>query len=169
MFGIVSSVSRGHMALAYLFAMTAMVLTAISYGRMATAFPVAGSAYTYVRKTLHPFAGFLVGWTMLLNYVLMPLMSVIYMSLTVGRFLPEVPYGVWLALFAASITAINLFGLKVTNRANFVMTAIMSASVIWFFVAAVRALHSGVGAGVLLTVNPFYNAPEFSFSAVMVT
>jgi amino acid permease len=104
---------------------------------------------------------------MLLDYVLMPLMSVIYMSLTVGRFLPEVPYGVWLALFAASITAINLFGLKVTNRANFVMTAIMSASVIWFFVAAVRALHSGVGAGVLLTVNPFYNAPEFSFSAVI--
>jgi putrescine importer len=167
MFGIVSSVSRGHMALAYLFAMAAMVLTAISYGRMATAFPAAGSAYTYVRRTLHPFAGFLVGWTMLLDYVLMPLMSVIYMSLTVGRFLPEVPYGFWLVLFAASITAINLFGLKVTNRANFVMTAIMSASVIWFVVAAVHALDSGVGAGVLLTVKPFYNAPEFSFSAVM--
>lgn len=167
MFGIVSSVSRGHMALAYLFAMAAMALTAISYGRMAAAFPAAGSAYTYVRRTLHPFAGFLVGWTMLLDYVLMPLMSVIYMSLTVGRFLPEVPYGVWLVVFAAAITVINLFGLKVTNRANFVMTAIMSASVIWFVVAAVRAVHSGAGAGVLLTLKPFYNAQEFSFSAVM--
>jgi putrescine importer len=31
MFGILSSVSRGHMALAYLFALTAMVLTAISH------------------------------------------------------------------------------------------------------------------------------------------
>jgi amino acid transporter len=87
MFGIVSSISRGHMALAYLFAMTAMVLTAIGYGRMASAYPSAGSAYTYARKTLHPMAGFVVGWTMLLDYVLMPLMSVIYMALTAERFL----------------------------------------------------------------------------------
>lgn len=167
MFGIVSSISKGHMALAYLFAMAAMALTAISYGRMASAFPVAGSAYSYVRKTLHPFAGFLVGWTMLLDYVLMPLMSVIYMALTVGRFLPSVPYGIWLVLFAVAITIVNLFGLKVTNRANSVMTAIMSVSVVWFVVAALRALHLGVGEGVILSTKPFYNPAEFSFSPVM--
>jgi len=45
------------MALAYLFAMTAMVLTAIGYGRMAAPI-LCGSAYTYARKTLHPMAGF---------------------------------------------------------------------------------------------------------------
>ena len=34
--------------------MFAMVLTAVSYGRMANAYPTAGSACTYVGKTLHP-------------------------------------------------------------------------------------------------------------------
>ncbi len=167
MFGIVSSVSKGHMALAYLFAMTAMVLTAISYGRMASAYPAAGSAYTYARKTLHPLAGFLVGWTMLLDYVLMPLMSVIYMALTAGRFIPAVPRGAWLALFAAAITVINLFGLKVTNRANLIMTMIMGVSVIWFAAAALEAVHSGIGTGSLLSLKPFYNPPAFSFPTVM--
>jgi amino acid transporter len=167
MFGIVSSVSRGHMALAYLIAMAAMILTAISYGRMASAFPAAGSAYTYVRSTMHPVAGLLVGWVLLLDYVLMPLMSVIYMALTAGRFLPEVPHAVWLVLFTAAITAVNLFGLKVTNRANFIMTAIMSLSVIWFIGAAVRALLSGTGEGALVSLKPFYNPAQFSFRSVM--
>jgi amino acid transporter len=167
MFGIVSSISRGHMALAYLFAMTAMVLTAIGYGRMASAYPSAGSAYTYARRTLHPMAGFVVGWTMLLDYVLMPLMSVIYMALTAERFFPAVPHGAWLVLFAVGITITNLFGLKVTNRANFVMTVIMTVSVVWFVAAAAKALSSGIGAGTLLSLKPFYNPPAFSFPAVM--
>lgn len=167
MFGIVASVSKGHMALAYLFAMAAMTLTAISYGRMANAFPAAGSAYTYVRQTTHPLAGFIVGWTMLLDYVLMPLLSVIYMALTAARFLPEVPHGVWLVLFALAVTVMNLFGLKVTNRANFVMTAIMGATVVYFVAAAVRALAGGVGEAVLVSAKPFYNSSRFSFSSVM--
>lgn len=167
MFGIVSSVSKGHMALCYLLGMAAMTLTAASYGRMASAFPVAGSAYSYVRRTMHPLAGFLVGWTMLLDYLLIPLMSVIYLALTVGRLLPQVPYAFWLILFAASITAMNLFGLKVTNRANFIMTSIMSASVVWFGAAALRALLGGIGAGTIISPAPFYHPPAFSLAAVM--
>ncbi|MCX6624531.1 MAG: Putrescine importer PuuP, partial [Acidobacteria bacterium] len=75
MFGIVSSISRGHMATSYLIALVAMLLTAFSYGRMAAVFPAAGSAYSYARHTLSPFVGFVAGWTMLLDYLLMPLMS----------------------------------------------------------------------------------------------
>lgn len=167
MFGIVSSISKGHMALAYLFAMAAMALTAISYGRMASAFPVAGSAYTYVRRTLHPLAGFLVGWTMLLDYVLMPLISVIYMALTAGRFVTGVSYEIWLVFFSVAVTVINLFGLRVTNRVNLVLMGIMSLSVIWFVLAAASALHAGVGEGVLLSAKPFYNPTSFSFDSVM--
>ena len=166
-FGIVSSVSKGHMALCYLIAMCAMVLTAISYGRMATAYPVAGSAYSYSRRALHPVAGFFAGWTLLLDYVLIPLMSVIYISLTLGRLMPQVPYAVWLVLTALVITGANLFGLKITNLANFVMTAIMTAAVVWFVAAAVRALLGGTGAGVLLSAKPFYDPHFFSATAVM--
>jgi putrescine importer len=167
MFGIVSSVSRGHMALAYLIAMMAMLLTAHSYGRMAAVYPAAGSAYTYAQRTLHPFAGFVAGWTMLLDYVLMPLMSVIYLALTAARFFPSIPQGVWLIAFAVAITVTNLFGLEVTNRANFIMTGIMAAVVVGFVFAAVRALKAGTGAGVLLSTEPFYNPLTFSGASVM--
>ncbi len=167
MFGIVSSMSRGHMALAYALAMVCMSLTAYSYGKMATVFPTAGSAYTYAQQTLHPLAGFLAGWVMLLDYVLIPLMSVIYLSLTAQRFFPSVPPPVWLILFSTAITVMNLFGLKVANRANFGMTAVMLGVVVWFVAAAVHALHSGVGAGVLLSTRPFYDPATFSLAHVM--
>ena len=166
-FGIVSSVSKGHMALCYVIALMAMVLTAISYGRMTAAFPVAGSAYSYTRRALHPVVGFFAGWTMLLDYVLIPLLSVIYISLTLGRLVPQVPYGVWLVLVAIIITGSNLFGLKITNLANFAMTAIMLASVVWFVAAALGALLRDTGAGVLLSAKPFYDPAHFSFGAVM--
>src|SRR5437867_2093286 len=166
-FGIVSRVSRGHMALAYLIAMAAMLLTAISYGRMAQAFPVAGSAYSYARWTLHPMVGFMAGWLMLLDYSLIPLMSVIYGALTASRFIPQVAFSVWLVLFGSAITLMNWFGLKVTNRANFVMTAIMGSVVAYFVAAAIVALRPGTGEGVLFSTKPFYNPDQFSVRAVM--
>jgi len=47
MFGIATVKSHGHLALVYLIAMLAMSVTAISYGRMAAAYPEAGSTYVY--------------------------------------------------------------------------------------------------------------------------
>ncbi len=166
-FGIVSSVSRGHMALAYIFALSAMVLTAFSYGRMSAAFPAAGSAYTFTRRSLHPILGFVTGWTMLLDYLLIPMLSVIYISLTAARLVPEIPYGAWIVLVAFTITAANLFGLQITNRANLVMIVIMSISVIWFIAAAVRILSGDPSSGSQFTWKPFYNPETFSLSAVM--
>ena len=50
-----------------------MLFTALSYGRMAKHFPVAGSAYSYVRKALEPRLGFVAGWAVLLDYLFLPL------------------------------------------------------------------------------------------------
>ena len=48
LFGLVSQISKGHMVTTLLLSMVAMLLTAVSYGRMASLYPSAGSAYTYV-------------------------------------------------------------------------------------------------------------------------
>ncbi len=61
-FGALASVSAGTTAMAYFIAAAAIFLTAVSYGIMARVYPVAGSAYTYARKSLNSCAGFLVGW-----------------------------------------------------------------------------------------------------------
>src|SRR5690349_22793909 len=91
-YGIVQQVSQGHAALAYLVAMVAMLFTAASYGKMSGAFPAAGSTYTYAQRALSQHVGFLAGWAMILDYFLIPLLSVIYASLTAERLLPRVPY-----------------------------------------------------------------------------
>jgi len=167
MFGIGTVKSQGHLPLVYGIALVAMSLTAISYGRMAVAFPDAGSTYAYASKALHPHAGYFAGWVMILDYILIPLLSVIFLGLTANKLVPQIPYTVWVILAAVTITTINLRGIKVTARANTLLNAIMIGSLVWFVTMALRALLAGMGEGTLLSYRPFYNPAEFSFGAIM--
>ncbi len=45
-FGVVDQKAQGHVVTTILAGMVAMLLTAVSYGRMARVYPSAGSAYT---------------------------------------------------------------------------------------------------------------------------
>lgn len=110
--GLTSVRARGHTVDTVLFAMVAMALTAISYGRMALIYPAAGSAYTYVGRGLNPHLGFLAGWAMLLDYLLNPLFCVVYCSLIVLRVLPHVPYVLISACFAGGMTFLNVRGIR---------------------------------------------------------
>ena len=84
LFGVATRMSHGHMATSVLIAMVAMMITAVSYGRMAALYPSAGSAYTYVGRGLNPHLGFLAGWAMLMDYLIIPIVNVIYGALTPG-------------------------------------------------------------------------------------
>ena len=57
-FGVLSDRGRGHVVTTILIAMMAMLFTAISYGRMARAYPSAGSAFTYVGQEINPALGY---------------------------------------------------------------------------------------------------------------
>ena len=71
-FGVVFNASKGMVPLTYVIGLLAMVFTALSYREMSESFPVAGSVYAYVGRGLHPAAGFLAGWAILLDYLLIP-------------------------------------------------------------------------------------------------
>jgi amino acid transporter len=166
-FGIVQQQSNGHAALSYLAAMVAMLFTALSYGRMAAAFPAAGSTYTYAQRGLHGHVGFLAGWSMVLDYVLVPLLSAVYVSITAARLVPAVPYWVWALVFAAGITCVNVRGIQVTARASHLMTAIMMASTVLFIALAIRyvAVHFGVAG--LLAPQAIFNPDTFALRPLM--
>lgn len=72
-YGVAQELSRGHLILTLVLAGVAMMLTAFSYGRMATIHPSAGSAYAYVGHGLNPSLGFIAGWTMTLDYIVLPI------------------------------------------------------------------------------------------------
>src|SRR5215475_4262875 len=123
-FGVGAVQSRGHFALVYLIAMVAVSFTAISYGKMAAASPEAGSTYAYASKAIHPVAGYLAGWVMILDYLLMPMLCVIIAAVTSHKLIPAVPYLVWVLATAGTITWINLCGIEMTSRATMIFNAI---------------------------------------------
>lgn len=166
-FGVIQQQSQGHAALSYLVAMIAMLFTAISYGRMAGAFPSAGSTYAYARNTFGSRIGFLAGWSMILDYFLIPLLSVIYASITLARLWPAVPYAVWVALFTAFITIINLRGIRMTARANVVLFAIMLTCSLWFLVAAATELISSGAFALGWLSEAWIHKANFSFPSLL--
>ena len=86
-FGLADVQSRGHVVVTILAAMAAMVLTAVSYGRLASIYPSAGSPGLHLRKPT-AFTLFLdswPGWAMLLDYIVIPVFCVLYGTLSLQR------------------------------------------------------------------------------------
>jgi putrescine importer len=165
-YGLVTRMSGGHAVTAILFAMVAMTLTAVSYGRMATVYPTSGSAYTYVSRGLNAHFGFLAGWVMLLDYFIIPVVNVIYVSLTMHRVVPTIPNVVWAAIVAVFITLLNLRGIGYTKNANNILMAVMSLIIAVFFVLGVRYLLNATGVSGLWTFEPIYNPRTFRWDTV---
>ena len=165
-FGLADVRSRGHVVVTILAAMAAMVLTAVSYGRLASIYPSAGSAYTYVSRGINPLLGFVAGWAMLLDYLVIPLFCVLYGTLSLQRALPWVPLSVGAAFFAGSITLLNLHGIKVTARTNELLLVFMFLVLGGFIIMAVHYIWVHNGPSGLLSVKPFYNPQTFSVRSI---
>ena len=144
-FGLALVKSRGHAVDTILIAMVAMLLTAVSYGRMAAVYPSAGSAYAYVGRGLNAHLGFLAGWAMLLDYLVIPTICAIFAALTIQRAVTGVPYVVWVGIFAGTITFLNLWGIRATARTNQILVTIMGTVLVAFIVLATRYLIHAAG------------------------
>ncbi len=167
LFGIAQKLSNGYFVTTILIAMLAMMITAFSYGRMATLYPSAGSAYTYVGRGLNPYLGFLAGWAMFLDYLLLPLINIVWIATVLhARYLPPVPYALTAALVAGAMTGMNLRGIKTSARANKVMLAIMFAVIGAFIVLALRYLVHSQGWHGIFSIEPFYDPKTFDFATI---
>lgn len=165
-YGVVNNVAGGHVVATILIAMVAMLFTAISYGRMARVYPSAGSAYTYVGKELHPMLGYIVGWSMLLDYLLNPIICAIWCSAAAQNILQTVPFATWAVSFVVLFTVLNLRGVKTSSRVNAllalgmsIVVAVFLAKAIYFIALVIRP----IGGQWLL---PFYDPMTFTPSGV---
>ncbi len=166
-YGVMSQRAHGHAVTTVLIAMIAMLFTAISYGRMARAYPSAGSAFTYVGSEIHAGLGYVTGWSMAMDYMLNPIVCTILCSKFALNFLPEVPYPALVILFIALFTALNLFGIRTSARINETLAAGMGVVILIFLAAAVRYVLKTPHHGVEFFTRPFYDPHTFSFPAVM--
>jgi putrescine importer len=133
-YGLIQSRSAGNALPTIIFALFAILFTAFSYGRMTTMFPMAGSAYTYVARGVNVHLGFVVGWAMFLDYMIVPLISIIIPALALQRLLPWLPFPLLTLVVAIGMSALNLGGVKATNRVNtFVLITTGTVLIIFSF------------------------------------
>jgi putrescine importer len=166
-FGVLSDRGHGHVVTTILIAMVAMLFTAISYGRMARAYPSAGSAFTYVGQEINPALGYVTGWSMVMDYMLNPMICTIWCSQQAHVFAPAIPYGAWAVFFAGIFTFLNVQGVKTSARVNTGLAAGMGVVVAIFFIAAARYIFGGPHDGAAFFSHPFYNPQLFNGEAVL--
>jgi amino acid transporter len=166
-FGVLSGRSGGHVVTTILLAMVAMTFTAVSYGRMAQAYPSAGSAFTYVGKEINPALGYVTGWGMVMDYMLNPIIMIIWCSKAAMNFAPGVPYSVWAVFFFFLFTALNLCAVKNSARINLALATVMSVVIAIFFVAAARYIFRNPHDAVGFFTRPFYDPASFKVGPVL--
>jgi putrescine importer len=164
-YGVISNKAHGHVVTAILIAMVAMLFTAISYGRMARIYPSAGSAYTYVGQEMHSALGYVVGWGMVMDYLINPLICTAFCAQAAMNILPGLSYYVWILFFAAFFSWTNLRGIKTSARMNEALCAGMVVVVALFLGCVIRSVW-GVHHDPGFFTHPFYEPSSFQPSSI---
>ncbi|MEV4545226.1 APC family permease [Micromonospora echinaurantiaca] len=162
-FGSVYAGSGGMVALAYAIGVVALVFTAFSYAQMVKAFPMSGSVYNYAGRGISPPVGFLAGWVILLDYVLVPGLLYLVASVAMHASVPAVPVWVWLLGFVAVNTVVNSVGIRMTAVVTRVM--LVGELIVLAIFLAVAGWALAVGKG-RLSWDAFYNPDTFTWSLV---
>lgn len=142
-YGIITELTGGRVAFAYVFTLAAMLFTALSYGQMTRAYPVSGSAYTYTSKSFGPHAGFLAGWALMLDYVLLPMVNYAVIGVFVNAQWPIIPVWLTFVVALALVTLLNIVGITTIDKANTIVIAIQTVFVLVFIALAFKTFLGG--------------------------
>lgn len=156
-FGMVARDTNNVVPSAYLVALIVMMFTAVSYGKMAGAIPSAGSAYTYVRESVHPNVGFMVGWTSLIDYVLLPMVNCLIIRSYLEALFPAVPGWIWVVVYCAAVTTIIYLTMRGTSNINMLLLVFSIVVMVVFVVLVIAQLLEGQGQGAVASVQPFFH------------
>jgi amino acid transporter len=158
---VVYNAASGMVPLVYLIGLIAMIFTALSYAQMSKAFPIAGSVYSYVGRGLHPVLGFFAGWTILLDYLLVPTLLYVFAAESMAGIFPGFPKPLWIIVFLVINTGVNYVGISFTAVVNRLFLAAELIFVVIFVIMAVVAISHGVG-GAHFSTTPLFNADLFT-------
>lgn len=161
-YGLVSNMTHGMLSLTYAVATVAMILTALSYSEMVKAYPVAGSVYTYVQRSINPHLGFLAGWAILMDYLLLPMINYLLASIFLAPVFPGVPAWIWIVVYIVIVTIVNYFGIQLTAWVNNGLIIIQAVFVLAFLLFVIKWLTTGNGAATFFDMNAFVNNKELS-------
>ena len=162
----VAAVSHGMPAIAYLIAMVAMLFTALSFGMMVPLFPSSGSIYIYASHEMSTGVGFVVGWLMILQYLITPAIMLLMAANALHQYLPGVPVWVWCVVFLALITGIAMRGMGATVLVDkLALTAELIVLALFFVFGAIYVVRHPETAH--FSGTAFFNPSKFDMGAMM--
>ena len=154
-FGSIQLNSHGMTPLVYIIGFVAIMFTAMSYMRMSGRFPIAGSVYSYVQRGINPHVGFIAGWLILLDYILVPSLLIVMVMNWGTALIPNSPAWLWAVVFIAFNTFVNIRGIQMSRGVDWVIFIIEALAVIAFIALGCNFVLGGGGAGSFV-LDPIY-------------
>lgn len=161
-YGIVTNMTHGMVSLTYVVTTLCMSFTAFSYVRMTKAYPVAGSVYTYVHKSINPYLGFLSGWVILIGYMFLPMLNYLVSAIFLSAAIPQIPVWVWVVAFVIVVTIVNHFGIQLTDIFNRAIVWIQIIFLVALMIIIIKFIAGGGGVGTLIDAPSFINMSEMN-------
>lgn len=165
--GLLAGMTHGMLTLSYLVSTAVIMFTACSYAKMVSIYPVSGSVYSYVRRAINPYIGFITGWTMLLDYILLPMVCFLYLGLYLNNYCPVIPVWAWIVICVVIVGIINILGIEPTVTVNRWTVILQAGFALWFVVVVARLIMKGGGAGTFFYGKALYNPMEFQMDSFL--
>ncbi|MGA7203901.1 MAG: APC family permease [Specibacter sp.] len=164
-FGTLDAKSSGAVGTVYVIATLVMAFTAVSYMRMSREIPRAGAVFAYAGKGIGPRAGYISGWMILLDYLLIPSVAYMFTGIALNSLFPAVPIWVFVAVAVVGTTALNLAGVQLASK---VITGVVLLEVaVLLVVLACGIYFLAVHGPDRPWLSPFTGIGRFSLVAVM--
>lgn len=160
-YGLVVTITEGHLATAYAVTLTAMLFTALSYSYLVRVIPSAGSAYSFTQRIFGGHIGFVTGWTLMLDYLLLPLINYLLIGLYLNAQFPAVPMWVFTIAAILLVTIMNIVGISMVRNANLILVAMQAVFVVVFVALAAVKIPSDQS-----LIEPFYSS-DMSLALIM--
>ncbi len=166
-YGIINVLTGGHFPLVLIVAGVAMTLTAMSYAKMCRKYPVAGSVYSYVSKSIGPKLGFLSGWALMLDYFLLPMTCYLGCGLYLNIMFPAIPVWGWIIIAVLFVAVCNYVGVGVASFINNINVIAPIIALVVTLIFIIKFVLGGGGSGTLIYPEAIYNPEMFDFSTIM--
>ncbi|MEH7547730.1 APC family permease, partial [Neobacillus vireti] len=157
-YGVAFKAAGGMLAAAYVTAFIAIFFTAYSYSQMVKAYPISGSAYIYTKKAVHPIAGYLVGWALLLDYIFSPIIAILTFGIFMNTEFPSIPVFVWIIVMNIVLAIVNIVGIKSAARVSGLSVLVQIAFIILFCILVAKDIITGqADSNSIFSLAPFFN------------
>lgn len=130
--------------LAYILGGAAIYMVMRALGEMVVREPVSGSFGHYATENLSPLAGFLTGWTYVLEMAIVCLADITAFGIYMGFWFPDTPQWIWVLGVVVIICGLNLCHVRIFGEMEFWLTLIKVSAIVAMIAGGLVILFLGI-------------------------